>query len=213
MLKKKINIKSQCFRGKLQRGASLIESLVAVTIMALGVLGVLGMQMRTLADTQTGVRRAQAIRLIEDLSERIKSQPNGIGSMPSYARSWDAKTETSTDVDCSSTYCDPAAFAEYDLNRWIDNVRASLPLGDASIFLAKNSSETDPRQLGVMVSWRENEKSTETSDIFKNGVDETGAEVAVSCPEKRICHTQYISPGQRCRPDVRAESGFFCSIN
>ena len=59
-----------------QRGFSLIESLVAVVVMALGILGILGVQMRTLADTQTGVRRAQAIRLIEDLSERIKLNPN-----------------------------------------------------------------------------------------------------------------------------------------
>ena len=49
-----------------QRGISLIESLVAIVVMALGILGILGVQMRTLADTQTGVRRAHAIRLIED---------------------------------------------------------------------------------------------------------------------------------------------------
>ena len=56
----------------LQRGISLIESLVAIVVMALGILGILGVQMRTLADTQSGVRRAQAIRLIEDLSERTQ---------------------------------------------------------------------------------------------------------------------------------------------
>lgn len=51
-----------------QRGISLIESLVAIVVMALGILGILGVQMRTLTDTSTTVRRAQAIRLIEDLS-------------------------------------------------------------------------------------------------------------------------------------------------
>ena len=60
-----------------QRGITLIESLVAIVIMALGILGILGVQMRTLADTQTGVRRAQAVRLIEDLSERIQVSPTG----------------------------------------------------------------------------------------------------------------------------------------
>src|SRR2546429_3388547 len=34
-----------------------------------------GTQMRTLTDTQTTVRRAQAIRLIEDLGERMKVNP------------------------------------------------------------------------------------------------------------------------------------------
>ena len=53
-----------------QRGITLIESLVAIVIAALGILGIVGVQMRTLADTQTTVRRAQAIRLIEDLAGR-----------------------------------------------------------------------------------------------------------------------------------------------
>lgn len=50
-----------------------------MVVMALGLLGVVGVQMRTLADTQTGVRRAQAIRLIEDLSERAKVNPSALG--------------------------------------------------------------------------------------------------------------------------------------
>ena len=64
-----------------QRGITLIESLVAIVIAALGILGILGMQMRTLTDTQTSVRRAQAIRLIDDLSERIKVCPNSLLSV------------------------------------------------------------------------------------------------------------------------------------
>ena len=58
-------------KNKHQRGIALIESLVAIVITALGILGILGVQMRTLADTSTTVRRAQAIRLIEDLGERM----------------------------------------------------------------------------------------------------------------------------------------------
>ncbi|RYH24567.1 MAG: type IV pilus modification protein PilV, partial [Alcaligenaceae bacterium] len=68
----------------LERGISLIESLVAIVIAAVGILGVLGVQMRTLSDTQTTVRRAQAIRLIEDLSERLKVHPNALGSLNNY---------------------------------------------------------------------------------------------------------------------------------
>lgn len=64
-------------RARRQQGLTLLESLVAIVVLALGVLGMLGVQMRTLAETQTGVRRAQAVRLIEDLSERIKSNPRG----------------------------------------------------------------------------------------------------------------------------------------
>ena len=58
-----------------QRGVTLLESMIAIVLVALGVLGILGVQLRTLSDTQTAVRRAQAIRLIEDLSERMKANP------------------------------------------------------------------------------------------------------------------------------------------
>ncbi|HRN05700.1 MAG TPA: prepilin-type N-terminal cleavage/methylation domain-containing protein, partial [Ottowia sp.] len=46
-----------------QRGVTLIESLVALVVVAVALFGILGIQMRTLVDTQSGVRRAQAIRL------------------------------------------------------------------------------------------------------------------------------------------------------
>ena len=51
--------------------------------MALGILGVVGVQMRTLTDTSTTVRRAQAsIRLIEDLEERMRvAAPNALLSI------------------------------------------------------------------------------------------------------------------------------------
>lgn len=77
-----------CERKALQKGITLLESLVAIVVMALGLLGIVGIQMRTLADTQTGVRRAQAVKLIEDLSERVRANPNAIGNATSYAVAW-----------------------------------------------------------------------------------------------------------------------------
>ena len=74
--------------NKSQRGITLLESLIAIVVMALGILGIVGVQMRTLADTQTTVRRAQAIRLIEDLSERMKVNPNSLADISGYVTDW-----------------------------------------------------------------------------------------------------------------------------
>ena len=73
-----------------QRGITLLESLVAIVVMALGILGILGVQMRTLSDTQTGVRRAQAIRLIEDMGERMKANPSALANLSSYVSNFAA---------------------------------------------------------------------------------------------------------------------------
>lgn len=196
--------------NKLQQGVTLIESMVAIVVMALGILGVLGIQLRTLADTQTGVRRAQAIRLIEDLSERIKVNPNGLGSMGAYVSGWNATLPTIA-VDCRTAVCDSANLANFDRNLWVTNVRSAMPLGDANIFLA--ADDTDPnnrRQLGVMISWRENERDRRSADgtadtAYTAGIATASTGTAnVSCPAGRTCHLQYIQPTARCTPYVNS---------
>ena len=77
-------INNQRIKFNLQRGFSLLESMIAIIVMVLGVLGILGLQMRTLTDTQSSVRRAQAIRLIGDLGERLQSNPDALGNLTVY---------------------------------------------------------------------------------------------------------------------------------
>lgn len=67
-----------------QAGVGLLESLVAVSILALAVLGMLGVQLRTLAEIQASVRRAQSVRLIEDFAERIKTHPRSFRPPPDH---------------------------------------------------------------------------------------------------------------------------------
>ena len=202
-----------------QRGISLIESLVALVVAALGILGIVGVQMRTLADTQTGVRRAQAILLIEDLSERMKVNPNALNNLASYTSGFD---DSPTPGSCASG-CTPADQASYDLARWKETVKANLPLGQASIFLAPGEDQ-GRRQLGVIVSWRENERNgskTDNIDATKlRVVDEDGKETFIAgtdddnvCPDKRTCHLQYIPVSARCAPYDNGSGTplFYCS--
>ncbi|RYH50944.1 MAG: type IV pilus modification protein PilV, partial [Alcaligenaceae bacterium] len=114
-----------------QHGITLIESLVAIIVMALGIMGIVGVQMRTLADTSTTVRRAQAIRLIEDLSERIRVNPNGLANLASYVSVFSAAPAPGS---CSSG-CDHATLASYDIASWKKSVRDALPLGQAEVFI------------------------------------------------------------------------------
>jgi type IV pilus assembly protein PilV len=185
-----------------QQGFALIESMVAIVVVALGVLGILGVQLRTLSDTQTGVRRAQAIRLVEDLSERMKTNPNALGNLASYQIGWGTP---SSPPDCKTVACNAQNLALSDIRQWKQNVQASLPLSDANVFeVVDETVANNRRQLGVMISWRENERAdgTAADNAIYQGVftpDATGVAGAV-CPANRICHLQYIQLTARCTP-------------
>ncbi|WP_395028517.1 type IV pilus modification protein PilV, partial [Comamonas odontotermitis] len=94
-----------------QRGVTLLESLIAIVLAALGVIGMIGIQLRTLSDTQNTVRREQAIRLIEDLSERLKISPNALQNLNGYISNF---ANTPTPNNCSAG-CDAAAQATNDV--------------------------------------------------------------------------------------------------
>ncbi len=200
-----------------QRGITLLESLVAIVVAALGILGVLGVQMRTLTDTQTTVRRAQAIRLIEDLGERMKVNPNALADINAYTSGF---SNEPTPDSCSGG-CNHSQLAAYDLAVWKQTVKNTLPLGQASIFLAPGETEeSNRRQLGVIVSWRENERAgTKTNDIdatkvrSADGAFTAGTDADNACPADRTCHLQYIPVFARCAP-YGSGSGtlvFYCS--
>lgn len=191
--------------SKFQRGISLIESLVAMVVVALGILGILGVQMRTLTDTSTTVRRAQAIRLIEDLGERMKTNPNALGNIGAYVSAFNVEPTVGS---CTSG-CDSAQLAAYDLAVWKKAIKASLPLGRASVFVppAESGAGVQGRQLGVVVAWRENEaEGRKTDDIDNTKVRQTdgtfvaGTSAASACPADFTCHLQYIPVIGRCAP-------------
>lgn len=191
---------------KPQSGFALIESLVAVVVVSLGILGILGVQMRTLTDTQTGVRRAQAIRLVEDLGERMRVNPNALADLNTYVTGFAA----SPTVGSCASGCNHALLATYDLAVWKRTVRENLPLGKASIFVppAENGlAAGQGRQLGIMIAWRENER--DTSAAYKDDIDATKVRAAdgtlsdgaaVACPADHTCHLQYIPVAARCAP-------------
>ena len=192
-----------------QRGISLIESMVAIVVMALGILGIVGVQLRTLSDTQTGVRRAQAIHLIEDLSERIKVNPNALLNIGGYAMAWG--TNPTGAPDCKATACTTAQIIQYDLQEWkrlvnntlapqANTAAAATALTDATIFIpADETVASNRRQLGVMVRWRENERSTTADYRDPVGTAATGG-AGVTCDVGWTCHLQYIQVSTRCSP-------------
>lgn len=210
-----------------QRGITLLESLIAIMVAAVGVLGIVGVQLRTLSDAQNSVRRTQAIRLIDDLSERMTVNPNALGNMGDYVIGWGTaegsppRTPQASKL-CHSESCTATELAKYDIREWKRLVESSLPGGDVNVFVAPGETvAANRRQLGVMIRWRENERHIanatdlarykEEIDLTKQiDVDAFGvrtvrnlAGTAVQCNStatgpQYTCHLQYIPVRARC---------------
>lgn len=194
-----------------QRGISLLESMIALVVSVLGIMGILGMQMRTLADSQTATRRAQAVRLIEDLSERMRVHPNARDGLMRYMPAGTTIVSDFDDTpdreDCIDNHPSCELFAD-ELATWKGSVENILRLGDASVFLAPWEDATAPTQIGIMVRWRENERTNdqgERDEDYMSALDAVtasgGANVACNDPNDTIrytCHLQYITVAARC---------------
>lgn len=177
-----------------QAGVTLIESLIALVIAVLGILGVLAMQMRTLADARTSVHRAQAIRLIEDFSERTRTHPNSLAVIAQYNLPWrngGSDLALPAAPDCSRSDCSPQDRSLHDMGQWMASVHQSLP--GSSVRISPLNEDGDPRQLVVAIGWRENQMPGRADR-------DQDQDRASGCPAGRTCHFQHISLSGRCVP-------------
>lgn len=170
-------------QGRRQAGIALLESLVALAILSGALLGMLLVQLRTLEATAGANHRAQALRLIDDLAERIRANPDGFARLADYRVGWGAPP--APDADCEAQWCDPAALARWDLARWKASVAHALPLGDAAVFDVPALSNGTPRRaLDVLIGWRSKE-----ADTFAPAPD-----AEIWCPAGLACHFGHVQP-------------------
>ncbi|MDM0023309.1 prepilin-type N-terminal cleavage/methylation domain-containing protein [Variovorax saccharolyticus] len=178
-------------RPHLQQGITLLESLVSLTLLALVAFGLLGVQLRALTDARTTVHRAQAIRLIEDLGERIRAHPVGMSPLPAEAAQWELPAPSPA---CRDTACDAATLARLDILSWKQAIAAALPQGRGMVF--ETSADPPPvqaRTVGVMVAWRGSAHAR--SEAAFDAPFHAGPLVAgVRCPAGLLCHLAHVTP-------------------
>ena len=115
----------------LQHGIGLIEVLVSTIIIAVGVLGVLGMQTRALQLNQGSMHMSQAVVLANDMLDRMRANKN---SANAYIIGFNDPVPVSG-INCGSTVanCSPTEMAAYDLEVWRNTIETILPLGQSSV--------------------------------------------------------------------------------
>ncbi len=110
-----------------QRGAALIEALVAMLIVAFGVLGFVGLQARTAVSTLEGYQRAQALVLLADMNQRISINRK---AALEYLDAGAARTDIGAPVDTPTRLADCTGLAgsAFDLCEWGNLLRGAADL-------------------------------------------------------------------------------------
>lgn len=141
--------------SKMQEGSSLVEVMVALFVLAIGLLGVLAMQSKSMQYNQSASIYSQAVYFANDVAERIRSNPEAID----LYQSLDVTEAPDGNMpDCSvDTGCNASQLFNRDAFILAQNVTNALPAGrievqpinfDAREFVNINVSFDDSRVNG-----------------------------------------------------------------
>ena len=126
-------------------GFTLVETMVALVVLAVGMLGIAGLYVTTLKSGGGAIYRMQAVNLAADLADRIRANR---GANVAYAGA-------AADNNCygaASVDCAPALMAANDLFVWQQQVVAILPGGNANVGVAGAAA---PYTYTITINWTE----------------------------------------------------------
>ncbi len=127
-------------------GFSLIEVLIAMVVMAIGMLGIAGMYVHSLQAGRTSQLRTQAVTLASDVADRIRSNPQGgINYIGGGANN-----------GCdAATLCTPLQQAQYDIWLWGQQATTTMPAGTTVAVRYDDTVAGLPPIYTVTVTWPE----------------------------------------------------------
>ncbi|ENU20875.1 MAG: type IV pilus modification protein PilV [Acinetobacter bohemicus] len=96
-----------------QSGVGLIEVLVAMLVLAIGVLGFIALQYRAVEVTLESTYRVQAINIARDLAERVRVNRGVIDTY--MAEIEDPDEQTTSTKNCFTENCTTAELADFDV--------------------------------------------------------------------------------------------------
>ncbi|MDM1246073.1 type IV pilus modification protein PilV [Acinetobacter sichuanensis] len=100
---------------QIQKGAGLIEVMVALFILVIAVLGFVALQVRAIEASQDSVFKTQAVHFMQSLSESIRvnntAKANYATNINTYLLASSKPTAT---INCNTTVCTPAQLATFE---------------------------------------------------------------------------------------------------
>lgn len=92
----------------------MVEVLVAMLLLAIGVLGFSVLQVRAVEATFEATSRSQAMLILRGLAEKIRVNSAGQGSYTAAVSGFNASTAPTAPTTCFAALCTPAQMASWD---------------------------------------------------------------------------------------------------
>jgi type IV pilus assembly protein PilV len=135
--------------GRSQRGSSLVEVLIALTLVAVTMLGLLGLQLRSLGLQKDSLDRRNAANIVAGFAERITANYAGFETGAYNGLAFNAAdTPPGALIACAT--CLPAQVATRDWQMLQLEVRQRLPGGVAFVNTPANLQWTN-----IVVGWQD----------------------------------------------------------
>lgn len=129
-----------------QRGFTLLESLVALVVLSVGLLGVAKLVLGAVHADDSAYMRGQATQLAYELLDQMRAnRPGAIASNYVYPGT------VPTNNNCVGVACTPLQLAQLDLFNFNSRVTSALPTGTFTVAVATDAF--NDTTATIIVSW------------------------------------------------------------
>lgn len=153
------------------RGSGLIEVLVALFVIAVGVLGMAGVHTRALQHNQSAYVHSRATFLATDMLDRIRANDTLARSGNSYQVAALDHVFSDCDTDnypatCETGTCTPQQLATYDVQQWKFHLSCELPETTGEVSFTDSGNE---RVYTIRLTFPENRQGYPVADLTLRG--------------------------------------------
>ncbi|MFC6284001.1 MULTISPECIES: type IV pilus modification protein PilV [Polaromonas] len=134
-----------------QKGASLLEVLIAIVIMSFGLLAMGGLTAASIQYGKMAQFQTVGVQLASDYADRMRANADGfMASAYDKTAVYSSVTTAITVPTCAvASKCTSAELAAIDVAEWRNSLRTSLPGGDAYVL----RDTTNPPAVDIWVMW------------------------------------------------------------
>ncbi len=143
---------------KFEQGFTLIESLLALFVLTIGILGVAGLQMQGMRSSNMALQRTIVVIKTQEIIERMRANSTWDENKRSAADNLtvlQAYAGSPTAGGCNSgSFCDGLTLAAHDLSVWQSELTSMLPtLESANIVVTPPAVAGEPTTVMVTTTW------------------------------------------------------------